>query len=167
MKEEDLIGYWTNNKMNIVLKLKGQVNISWHDSPKKAIGFWKFNEKEISISFIYRGFEQFTSEFKLSGNKYSHKLLLSIVDLDKGKLTVIDTLGASMELYKNTEKTSEIYIREERKEDLLQAYVTMLLISAIAGPIIRWLINPDIPTWLIIAILFIICLFFIRRDKYH
>jgi len=165
MEKKNLIGFWGNNSLEIELNHRG-AKLYWILSDKSASGIWKIEKDILKIPYEFKGIKQLTNEFKMNGSKYDKELVLKIISCQYQNLRLLNLRDNQViNLKKNPNRTRVIYAKEEKKEDILQAYVTVLIISALVGPIIRWLINPDIPTWIIIVVIFFISLFLIRRNK--
>lgn len=164
-EKKDLIGFWENRNIAIELSNK-RAKLKWLQPEKLAIGVWSVENEILKISYVFKGIKQLTNWLTWNRNKHEKKMVLKIISNNDQNLKLLNLKNNQIiDLEINPVKTQAIYTKEEKKEDIIQAYITVLAAGIFVGPIIRWLINPIIPSWIILVIGFLLALFLMRKKK--
>jgi hypothetical protein len=169
MDTKDLVGCWTNFELELILEPNSKFKIYWPKNQIKGRGRWSINDSELTIYYNTLTISEIKFQLGLKKKRYQKQSKFIVEKIGQDQLIIIDESSNHIKLNLHLDRTNTILKNEITKEiiseNLFKAFMYTLLISIFVGQIIRWFINPEIPSWVILVIIFIGSYIYI--DKYE
>ncbi len=172
MKEEHLIACWSTPNIDLYLLPDNEAKMISQEVTLS--GSWALNDKTITLALDKKRLDEKVSIFLFGSSKgLKHRKNLRIEKLTDTELLLEDEDNRSnlIQFRLNNKETEIIYNkkklkenRKELKEKVLEAWVIAIMIGSFAGGIIRLIVGPGVPAWIIAGIVFIGCLVFIIKN---
>lgn len=164
-KKQQLIGYWTSSNLELCLEPRATLKLLWPVDQQVARGAWHIDGNQLHFSYNTNSAHSIKFEFGLRKSRHEHSSVYELEIISKDRIALTDESLQRIQLVLNPEKTYAILQKAQAEENVFQAIVLTIFVCILIGGLVRWIITPEIPTWLIVIAIFIGSYFFMKRSN--
>ncbi|SDD41681.1 hypothetical protein [Niabella drilacis] len=159
-EQEILVGQWESKDGKTIMKLKPRGDLTLKRETKRtAKGSWSCEGDMLHLNYNETAGEILKFELGMRPRKYSCRITLKIANINADRLSLMQQNNKIVEIRRNHLGTERIL----RRDKTIANVSVSLFLSCFASYILRKLLTPEIPTFMIAIVSYFVILHCVKN----